>query len=94
MDFVSLPEVKHREARVNVDYAMVVVCRLTGYLLAIPCKQDGPASHKVAALFLHYCAFFKGIPREMHSDKQSIISPEFFDTLCGVAGISQANYIL
>ena len=41
MDFVSLPEVKHPETGVKVDYAMVIVCRLTGYILAIPCdKKD------------------------------------------------------
>ena len=64
MDFVSLPEVKHPETGVKVDYAMVVVCRLTGYILAIPCKQEGLMSHKAAALFLHYCAFFYRVPQE------------------------------
>ena len=57
MDFVSLLEVKHPETGMKVDYAMVIVCRLTGYILAIPCRQEGLTSHKPAALFLHYCAF-------------------------------------
>ena len=91
MDFVSLPEVKHPETGVKVDYAMVIVCRLTGYVLAIPCRQEGLTSHKAAALFLHYCALFTGMPREIHSDNQSIISSEFFDALCGLAGITQAK---
>ena len=39
---------------------MVVVCRQTGYMLAIPCKQEGLTSHKAGALFLHYCVFLKG----------------------------------
>ena len=72
---------------------MVIVCRLTGYILAIPCRQEGLTSHKAAALFLHYCAFFTGMPREIHSDNQSIISSEFFDALCGLAGITQAKSI-
>ena len=88
MDFVSLPEVKHPETGVKVDYAMVIVCRLTGYILAIPCRQEGPTSHKAPALFLNYCAFFTGMPRDIHSDNQSFISSEFFDALCGVAGIT------
>ena len=31
--------------------------------------------------------------REIHSDNQSIISSEFFDALCGLAGITQAKSI-
>ena len=73
---------------------MGIVCRLTGYILAIPCREEGLTSHKAAALFLHYCAFFTGMPREIHSDNQSIISSEFFDALCGLAGIAQAKSIV
>ena len=64
------------------NYAMVIVCRLTGYILAIPCRQEGLTSHKAAALFLHYCAFFTGMPRQIHSNNQCIISSEFFNALC------------
>ena len=34
------------------------------------------------------------MPREIHSDNQSIISTEFFDALCGLAGITQAKSIV
>ena len=94
MDFVSLPEVKHPETGVKVDYAMVIMCCLTGYILAIPCRQEGLTSNKAAALLLHYCAPFTGMPREIHSDNQSIISSDFFDALCGLAGITQAKSIV
>ena len=93
MDFVSLPEVKHPAKGVKVDYAMVIVCLVTGYILAIPRRQEGLTSHKPAALLLHYCAFFTGMPREEHSDNQSIISSELPDALCGLAGIIQARSI-
>ena len=53
---------------------MVIVCRLTGYILPIPCRQEGLMRQKAAALFLHYCAFFTRMPRGIHSDNQSIIS--------------------
>ena len=91
MDVVSLPEVKHPETGVKVDYAMVIVRHLTGY---IPCVQERLTSHTAAALFLHYCAFFTGMPKEIHSDHQSIISSEFFDALCGLADITQAKSIV
>ena len=94
VDFVSLPEVKRPETGVKVDYAMGIVCRLTGYILAIPCRQEGLTSQKAAALFPHYCAFSTGMPREIHSDNQSIISSDLFDALCGLAGITQAKSIV
>ena len=84
MDLVSLPEVKPPETGVKVDYAMVIVRCFTDYILSIPCKQEGLTGHEAAALFLHFCAFFTGMPREIHSDNQSIISSEFFDALCGL----------
>ena len=91
MEIVCLPDVKHPGTGVKVDNAIVIVCHLTGYILAIPCRQEGLTSHKAAALFLHHCAFFTGMPREIHSDNQSIISSEFFDALCGLTGITQAS---
>jgi transposase InsO family protein len=94
MDFVTLPEAKHPETGAKVDYALVIVCRLTGYILAIPCRKEGLTSRKAAGLFLHHCAFFMGIPREIHSDNQTNVSSEFFDALCGLAGISQARSII
>ena len=39
---------------------MVIVCQLTGHIPATPCRQEGLTTHKAAALFLHYCAFFYG----------------------------------
>ena len=94
MDFVSLPEDKHPETGVKVDYVMVIVCPLTGHILDIPCRQDRLASHKAAALFLHYCVFSTRMPRGIHSDNQSIISSEFYDALYGLAGITQAKSIV
>ena len=87
-DCVSLPEVKHPQTGVKVHYAIIFVCRLTGYILAIPCRQDGLTSHKAAALFLQYCAFFTGMPRGIHSDNQFIIVSVFFDAQCGLAGVT------
>ena len=91
MEFVCLPEVKHPETGVKVDSVIVIICHLTGYILAIPCRQEGLTSHTAAALFLHHCAFFTGMPREIHCDNQSIISSEVFGALCGLTGITQAS---
>ena len=74
INFVSLPEVKHPETEMKVDYSMVIICCFTAYILAIPCRQEGQTSHNAAALFLQYCAFFMGMPREIYSYNQSIIT--------------------
>ena len=73
---------------------MVIVCHFTGYILPSPCRQEQLTSHKAAALFVHYCAFSTEMPRNIHSDHQSIISPAFSGALCGLAGIMQARSIV
>ena len=63
MDFVDLPKVKF-EAE-EFDYAMVIVCRLSGYLLAIPCLKKGLTAQKVAHLFWRHCVHLMGLPVEI-----------------------------
>ena len=92
--YVSLPDIKHPDRGVKLDYAMVIVCRWTGYIPAVPCRQEGLTSHKAVALFMQFCAFYTGLPREIHSDNESIISSEFFYAVCGLAGITEARSIV
>ena len=46
-------------------------------ILAIPSRQEGLTSHKTAAPFLHYCAFFTGMPILIisPSSSQSSLTP-------------------
>ena len=57
VDFVDLPEVHNQSAKTEMlaNYVMVIVCRLTGYVMAIPCCKGGLTSRKAAELFLHRC---------------------------------------
>ena len=50
IDFVYLPEVRNQSGKTEnrANYAMVIVCRLTGYLMAIPCCKEGLTSCKAA----------------------------------------------
>ena len=79
IDFVDLAEVCNQSTKTEVfaSYAMVIVCRLTGYVMAIPCCKEGLTSCKAAELFLHRWGFFIGLPREIQADNQSIISSTF-----------------
>ena len=96
IDSVDLLEVQNQSTKTEIlaNYAMVIVCRLTGYLMAIPCCKVGLTSRKAAELFLHRCGFFIGLPREIQAHNQSIISSTFFNALCNLAGIEQAESIV
>ena len=85
IDFVSLPKtVVNGEP---YDYLMVVLCRLTGYVLAIPTQKLGLDSRKLAEMFLERVVFFMGLPKEVYSDNASVLSRQFLDTLFSLSGI-------
>ena len=96
IDFVDLPEVCNQSTKTEIrgNYAVVIVCRLTGYVIAIPCCKEGLTSRKAAELVLHRCGFFMGLAREIPADNQSIISSTFFNALCNLAGIEQTKSII
>ena len=50
IDLVDLPEVRKQSTKTEIvaNYAMVIVCRLTGYVMAIPCCKEGFTSRKAA----------------------------------------------
>ena len=54
MDFVQLPACKDLDDNI-VDSVLVVVCRLSGYTLGIPCRKDGLTAQKMAHLYLQQC---------------------------------------
>ena len=95
IDLVDLPEVRKQSTKTEnlANYAMVIVCRLTGYVMAIPCCKEGLTSRMAAELFLHRCGFFMSLPRDIQADNQSIISSTLFNALCNLAGIEQAKSI-
>ena len=88
MDFVDLEATKGMDG-LPYDSALVVVCRLSGYILAIPCKKEGLNAKKVAHMFLEKCVSFMGLPNEIVSDNDHLISSAFFTTLCELVGIEQ-----
>ena len=57
--------------------------------MAIPCKKEGLTAKKVAVLFLNNCVAFMGLPNEIVSDNDHLISSFFFTTLCELVGIEQ-----
>ena len=91
MDFVDLPSVKYEGA--EFDYALVIVCRLSGYIMALPCKKKGLTAEKLATLFYHRCVWFMGLPKEIFSDQDKLINSSFFKTLCALSGVEKYHSI-
>lgn len=92
MDFVSLPE-----AEVDgqiYDYCLVIVDRLSGYVMAIPTQHKGLTAPGAAKLFLDRCLFFTGVPTEIMSDNDNLITAQFFETLCQKTGIEQHKGVI
>ena len=93
MDFVDLPKALDAYGA-EVDSALVIVCRLSGYVIAIPCKKKGLDAQKLARLFLDWCVALVGLPAEIMSDQDHLINSKFFTSLCQLAGVEQHTSII
>ena len=72
---------------------MVIVCRQTGYVLAIPCQGKGLDSKSAASLFLDRCVHMLGLPKEFICDNASIINSEFLKDLFAMSGVEQHSSV-
>ena len=89
IDFVELPATQFRGEK--YDYLMVIVDRLTGYVLALPCRKKGLTAEKAAELFLEPCVFLMGLPKDITADNAGIINGKFWDTLFTLSGVEQCK---
>ena len=93
MDFVDLPSCQDAEGA-TFDYALVIVCRLSGYVVALPCRKTGLTAEHCARLFLRHCVAIFGLPHEIMSDNDHLISSRFMNTLCALSGVTQHTSIV
>ena len=93
MDFLDLPKCQGPDGA-EYDYVLVVVCRLSGYVLAFPCLKAGLTAERLARLYMEKFVALIGLPHEIMSDNDHLITSKFFTTLCQCAGISQLTSIL
>ena len=73
---------------------LVVVCRATGYIIAIPTAMQGLSKEEVAELFLEECVFFTAIPCEVLSDNAKSFDNKFVHIVCQIAGIDKHQCLL
>jgi transposase InsO family protein len=88
MDFLQLEACKGSDGK-EYDFVLVIVCRLSGYIVALPCRKAGLTAVHLAHMFLEKCVCLMGIPNEIVSDQDHLISSKFFSTLCDLLGINQ-----
>ena len=88
MDFVDLPP--RTVDSVLYDYAFVCVCRLTGYVISVPCQKTIDA-RQLARLFLTRVMPVTGIPDKIFSDRDKLITSSLFTTLSELSGIEMSQ---
>ena len=93
IDFCKLPEWLQESNEKEVDNLMVIVCRQTGYVLAIPCQEKGLDSKCAASLFLDRCVHMFELPKEFICDNASIINSEFLKDLFAMSGVEQHSSV-
>ena len=72
IDVFKFCECLQTSTRKNVDNLMVIVCRQTGYVLAIPCQEKGLDSKSAGSLFFDRRVHMFGLPKEFMCDNASI----------------------
>ena len=90
IDFCDLSSMPCTHRDTEYDYVLVVVCRLTGYVIATPCQKSLTAEGW-AELFLEKVVQFAGLPHTIFTDHDHLINAKFFHTLCSQAGVDVKN---
>ena len=88
VDFVSFKADPVSIRNETFDQALVVVCRLSGYITAVPCNSK-LTKEDLADLFVT-CIFTQwGLPKEIFSDHDKLIDSEWFQRYCKLCGVEE-----
>ena len=87
-DLFRMPEVTHEGER--YDTMAVCVDRHSGWIVSIPCLNEGLTAAKVAKEMLQYQWRPFGIPEVITSDQGSHFANSWWQTMAGSLGIRQA----
>ena len=86
IDFSDLSWMPCTHRDTEYHYVLVVVCRLTGYVIATPCQKSLTAEGLTES-FLEKVVQFAGLPHTIFTDNDHLINANFFHTLCSQAGV-------
>ena len=93
MDFVDIgfPEIRTKD---KFDTVFVIVDRLNGFIQGIPCLKKGLNAEKTIHMFLHQRVPLMGIPMEILSDNDHLITSKFFQTLMDLLGVEHHSSVI
>ena len=86
MDILSLEPCTGANNR-KYDRISVDVCRLGDYIIFLPDEKTGPSAEPLARLYLDRIVCLMGLPNEIVSNQDNLISSTFFTTLCNLFGV-------
>ena len=86
-DLVSHPST---HGNTQYDHLLIVVCKLTGYVIAVTC-QETLISEDSAEIFLERVVHFAGLPQTNFPEHDHLMNAKFLSTLCSQAGIDVKN---
>ena len=92
MDFLDLPRIEGEDGSIY-DYALVQVCRLSGFTLEFAGGKTRLTANKFAKIYFERMNTFTGIHNKIVSENYHLISGTFFITICYLAGIDQYQSI-
>jgi hypothetical protein len=87
MDFVDLPPSSLRGK--DVDQAMVIVDRTSGWVYAHPCLKAGFTAEQAANVFFDRIFHFFGLPNELLIAGDVALANSFIETVCALSGIER-----
>ena len=92
MDIVDISSSKTWDGK-DVDCAVVVVDRHSGWIDAYPAKKKGLTSKAVAHMLHEHWLPIMGVPQEIMSDLGAHFAGQWFKTFCALKGIMHAQAI-
>ena len=90
VDFLDLTGNRVTEGEVEYNYVLVVVCRLSGYNIAIPCHNN-LTSKELARIFVHHIFPHWGLPSVIFSDNDHLLNAQFRKEVFMLSGVEQHN---
>ena len=92
IDFSEMPTLKVEGT--IYDYMMVIVCLLSGFTMAIPTRKKGLNAERAANVFLQNRVHIFGLPSEILTDVDHVLTSHFFTCLCRLSGIIQHQAVV
>ena len=85
LDLASDPVTRHGKIFNDV---LVVVCRLSGHVIAIPCSQHITAA-ELGEIFVERALTHWGLPSVIFSDHDHLVNTKFFTHCCMLSGVDE-----